>query len=245
MTKHIKEYIVKNYNPILIEEFKKTFPKYFLGILVNGVQATFHFLIPFIIGEILDLLLQETLVKEVIMNKVYLLIFVSALSLIPRCIYRTLFFTQARISDTRLRKKVMEHLQYVKPEYYEKEDKSTYLAYISKELLAIRKFLGNFFFQIGKLLFNPSVVLIIIAIKYSLYISIAVFPILIIVTLYIFKLYKGLKQRIEECRIADIELFQIIEQNTAGFPLIKLYNEQNNQIAKFKKVNEQRYKGDY
>ena len=245
MTKHIKEYIVKNYNPILIEEFKKTFPKYFLGILVNGVQATFHFLIPFIIGEILDLLLQETLVKEVIMNKVYLLSFVSALSLIPRCIYRTLFFTQARISDTRLRKKVMEHLQYVKPEYYEKEDKSTYLAYISKELLAIRKFLGNFFFQIGKLLFNPSVVLIIIAIKYSLYISIAVFPILIIVTLYIFKLYKGLKQRIEECRIADIELFQIIEQNTAGFPLIKLYNEQNNQIAKFKKVNEQRYKGDY
>ena len=121
MAKNIKEYLAQKYNPILLEEFKRTFPKYFLGILVNGIQAIFHFLIPAIIGEILDLLLQETIVKEVIMNKVYLLIFVSALAIIPRCIYRTLFFTQARISDTRLRKKTMEYLQYVNPEYYEKE----------------------------------------------------------------------------------------------------------------------------
>ena len=36
--------LIEQYNPILIEEFKRTFPKYFLGILANGVQATFHFL---------------------------------------------------------------------------------------------------------------------------------------------------------------------------------------------------------
>ena len=123
-----KRDVLKNYNPILISEFKRTFPRYFLGILVNGIQATFHFLIPFIIGQILDLLLQDTIIKEEIMNKVYLLILVSCLSLIPRSIYRTLFFTQARISDTKLRKKVIEHLQYVKPEYYERENKGTYLA---------------------------------------------------------------------------------------------------------------------
>lgn len=241
----MKKDILKKYNPILINEFKRTFPRYFLGILVNGIQATFHFLIPFIIGQILDLLLQETIIKEEIMNKVYLLILVSCLSLIPRSIYRTLFFTQARISDTKLRKKVIEHLQYVKPEYYERENKGTYLAYISKELLIIRKFLGNFFFHIGKLLLNPVVVLIVITISYGFYIPLALIPILVIMAISIFKLYKELKAKIESARIADINLFKIIEQNTSGFSLIKLYNEQNNQISKFNEINNQRYEADY
>ncbi|MCI8290799.1 MAG: ABC transporter ATP-binding protein [Clostridia bacterium] len=240
-----KRDVLKNYNPILISEFKRTFPRYFLGILVNGIQATFHFLIPFIIGQILDLLLQDTIIKEEIMNKVYLLILVSCLSLIPRSIYRTLFFTQARISDTKLRKKVIEHLQYVKPEYYERENKGTYLAYISKELLIIRKFLGNFFFHIGKLLLNPVVVLTVITINYGFYIPIVLIPILIIMASSIFKLYKELKVKIENARIADINLFKIIEQNTSGFSLIKLYNEQNNQINKFNEINNQRYEADY
>lgn len=234
-----------SYNPILKEEFKKTFPIYSLGILVNGIQAIFHFWIPFIIGQILDLLLQGNIDKNEIMNKVYLLILASALSIIPRVIYRTLFFTVARISDTKLRKKAIKHLQYVKPEYYEKEDKGTFLAYISKELLAIRKFLGNFFFEFGKLVFNPLVVLAVIAIKYNIYIPLVILPVLVAITIYIFKLYNKLKERIEEGRLADIELFKTVEQNTSGFSLIKLYNEQDNQINKFKKINKMRYEADY
>lgn len=234
-----------SYNPILKNEFKKTFPIYFLGILFNGIQSIIHFWIPFIIGQILDLLLQGNVDKNAIINKVYMLIIVSIVSIIPRSIYRTLFFTVARISDTKLRKKVIEHLQYVKPEYYEKEDKGTFLEYLSKELLAIRKFLGNFFFELGKLVFNPLVVLIVIAIKYNIYIPAIILPILIIITLYIFRLYKNLKKEFEDGRIADIELFKTVEQNTSGFSLIKLYNQQKNQIDKFNKVNQMRYEADY
>jgi len=145
------ENILKGYNPILIKEFKRTFPIYFLGILVNGVQATFHFTIPYIIGQILDMLLSETASETEIFNKVYLLIFVSFLAFFPRALYRKLFFTRARISDTYLRKEAIKHLQYVKPEYYEMENKGTFIAYISKELLMIRKFLGNFFFQLREI----------------------------------------------------------------------------------------------
>lgn len=237
--------IFTEYNPILIDEFKKTFPRYICGIFVNGIQACFHFLIPYIIGEILDLLLNGTIEKQVIMNKVYILILISCLAVVPRFIYRTLFFTQARISDTRLRKKVLKHLQYVKPEYYENEDKGTFLSYLSKELLAIRKFLGNFFFEIGKLVFNPGVVLIVIAIKYNYMISIIVLPILAIITVYIFKLYNKLNEKIELGRISDIDLSKTIEQNTSGFSLIKQYNEQENQINKFKKINNKRSISDY
>ncbi|MCI8519053.1 MAG: ABC transporter ATP-binding protein [Clostridia bacterium] len=231
--------IFKENHPILANEFKKTFPIYFLGMLANGVQATFHFINPFIIGQILDLLLQETISTQEIMNKVYLLIIASILALFPRAAYRWLFFTRARISDTKLRKEALKHLQYVKPEYYEKEEKSAFLAYLSKELLAIRKFLGNFFYNIGRLILNPLVVLVIIAVKYNILISASVIPILAIMSILIFKKYKKLKEKLEIARKLDIELFKISDQNTAGFSLIKLYNEQDNQIKKFKKLNEE------
>ena len=234
-----------SYNPILKEEFKKTFPIYSLGILVNGIQAIFHFWIPFIIGEVLDLLLQGNIDKNQIMNKVYLLIFASILSMVPRIIYRTLFFTVARISDTKLRKKVIKHIQYVKPEYYEREDKGTFLAYVSKELLAIRKFLGNFFFELGRLAFNPIVVLVVIAIDYNIYIPAIILPVLIIITIHIFKLYKELNEKVEDGRVADIDLFKTVDRNTSGFSLIKLYNQQDNQIKKFKQINEKRYNADF
>jgi len=231
--------IFKENHPILANEFKKTFPIYFLGILANGVQATFHFINPFIIGQILDLLLQESISTQEIMNKVYLLIIVSILALFPRATYRWLFFTRARTSDTKLRKETLKHLQYVKPEYYEREEKSAFLAYLSKELLAIRKFLGNFFYNIGRLILNPLVVLVIIAVQYNILISASVMPILAIMSILIFKKYKKLKEKIEIARKYDIELFKISDKNTSGFSLIKLYNEQENQVQKFKKINEE------
>ena len=58
-------------------------------------------------------------------------------------------------------------------------------------------------------------------------------------SILIFKKYKKLKEKIEIARKYDIELFKISEQNTAGFSLIKLYNEQENQIKNFKKLNEE------
>lgn len=243
--KKTKKEILEKYNPILIEEFKKTFPFYFLGILANGLNIVFHFLLPYIIGQILDMLLQGDFSTDEIFSKVYQFMIVSILILLQRGLYRSLFYRTAQISITKLRKKVTHHLQYVKPEYYEKEDKGTFLAYITKELMSIRKFLGTFFFQIGKLVLNPTVLLIMIAIKYHPSISIVLLIVILVITRYIFKLYGELKDKLEDGRKADIELFKTIEKNASGFSLIKLYNEQKNQLNKFSQINENRCTADY
>lgn len=70
-------------------------------------------------------------------------------------------------------------------------------------------------------------------------------PVLIILTVLIFKKYHELNEKIESARITDINLFKVAEQNTSGFSLVKLYNEQENQIKKFDKLNEERRKADY
>jgi len=179
------------------------------------------------------------------MNQVYLLIFYSVINIIPIICYRTLLFRRARISDTYLRSKVIEHLQLVKPEYFEKEDKGAFLAYLSNELLSIRKFLGTGFYYISKLIIAPIIGLIVIGKDFNILLSLTIMPLLPIAVINICKLYKKQKETIEESRKAYVKLSNTIEQNTSGFNLIKLYNEQENQIIKFNNVNNEMRQADY
>lgn len=231
-------------NKLFIEELKRTFPIYILGMIFHAVVIYILYKIPSIIGNILDLLIKGNVSKDVIMNEVYRLVFYSIIMIIPRIIYRTLFFTRARISDTYLRSKVIEHLQSVKPEYYDKEDKGVFLAYLSKEILSIRKFLGNAFFNVARLIVAPIIGLIVIGKNFNIILMLSILPIFPITMYFLYKLYKKQGEALETERKVYIELSKNIEQNTSGFSLIKLYNEQENQREKFDKVNEKTYKSD-
>ncbi len=230
---------------IFTDELKRTIPIYILGMFFHSITVYIHCKIPSILGNILDLLLQGEIQKQIIMAEVYALVLYSVILIVPRVIYRVLIYRTARISDTYLRKKVVEHLQYVKPEYYDKEDKGTYLAYLSKELVMIRKFFGNFFFNISKLVIAPIIGIIMIGKNVNLGLALSVLPIIPICVIWIFKLYKELNKKIEDARKVGVEYSKIIEQNTSGFSLIKLYNEQENQKTKFEKINEQTCETDY
>ena len=231
-------------NKIFINELKRTFPIYILGMVFHAIVIYILYKIPSIIGNILDLLLAGNASKDVIMKEVYSLIFYSIIMIIPRIIYRTLFFTRARISDTYLRSKVIEHLQSVKPEYYDKEDKGVFLAYLSKELLSIRKFLGNAFFNVARLIVAPIIGLIIIGKDFNIILMLTILPVFPIAIYFLYKLYKKQGEALEKERKVYLDLSKNIEQNTSGFSLIKLYNEQENQRAKFDKVNEATYLSD-
>lgn len=231
-------------NKIFIDELKRTFPIYILGMIFHAVVIYILYKIPSIIGDILDLLIKGNVSKDVIMNEVYRLVFYSVIMIIPRIIYRTLFFTRARISDTYLRSKVIEHLQSVKPEYYDKEDKGVFLAYLSKEILSIRKFLGNAFFNVARLIVAPIIGLIVIGKNFNIILMLSILPVFPITMYFLYKLYKKQGKALEAERKVYIELSKNIEQNTSGFSLIKLYNEQENQREKFDKVNKETYKSD-
>mgnify|MGYP005757687677 CR=1 FL=1 len=231
-------------NKIFIDELKRTFPIYILGMVFHAIVIYILYKIPSIIGNILDLLIEGNASKDIIMNEVYSLIFYSLIMIIPRIIYRTLFFTRARISDTYLRSKVIEHLQSVKPEYYDKEDKGVFLAYLSKEILSIRKFFGNAFFNVARLIVAPIIGLIVIGKDFNIILMLVILPIFPIAMYFLYKLYKKQGELLEKERKVYIDLSKNIEQNTSGFSLIKLYNEQKNQKEKFDKVNAETYKSD-
>ena len=236
---------MKKYNKIVTKELNRILPYHLLGVVLHSVVIYMAFKIPNIIGNILDMLMQETINKGEIMHQVYLLIFYSSFVFIPRTLYRILYFTVSRASDTYLRKQVVKHLQKVKPEYFEKENKGAFLAYLSKELISIHHALGNFWFWLTKMFVTPIMGIILIWSELNKELAIYLIPAfpIAIITMYIY--YKKLKQKIEISRKQYVQLSRNIEQNTEGFLLVKSYNRQDEQIEEFKQINNKIYKADY
>lgn len=236
---------MKKYNEIITKELNRILPYHLLGIVGQSIALYLLFKIPEITGNILDLLMQEYINKELIMQQAYLLIFYSLILFIPRSLYRKLYFTISRKSDTILRKKVIEHLQTVKPEYFEKENKGTFLAYITQELLNIRKVLGNFWFWTTRMFITPIIAIIMIWNQLNFKLALWIIPIFPITIIVMYHFYKQLKEKIETARKVKIEFSKNIERNTEGFLLIKSYNQQEIQKQEFQEINQKMYQADY
>ena len=236
---------MKKYNEIITKELKRILPYHLLGVVLHTVVIYMAFKIPNSIGNILDMLMQTSINKEQIMQEAYWLIFYCSFVFIPRTLYRTLYFTISRKSDTYLRKEVIKHLQKVKPEYFEKENKGAFLAYLSKEILSIHKVLGNFWFWLTKMCVTPIMGIILIWNQLNKELAIYLIPAFPIAIIAMYYYYKKLKEKVEISRKVYVELSKNIEQNTDGFLLVKSYNRQEKQIEDFKELNSEMYKADY
>lgn len=191
------------------------------------------------------MLMETTINKEQILQEAYWLIFYCSFVFVPRTLYRTLYFTVSRKSDTYLRKRVIKHLQKVKPEYFEKENKGAFLAYLSKEILSIHKVLGNSWFWLTKMLITPIMGMTLIWNQLNKELAIYLIPAFPIAIVAMYYYYQNLKEKIEIARKVYVELSKNIEQNTEGFLLVKSYNRQKEQIDKFREINQEMYQADY
>ena len=236
---------MKKYNKIITKELNRILPYHLLGIVFHTIVIYLTFKIPESIGKILDMLSQSNIDKNLIMQEAYWLIFYCSIVFIPRTLYRILYFTISRKADTYLRKEVVKHLQKVKPEYFEKENKGAFLAYLSKEILSIHKILGNYWFHFIKIFVTPIMAILLIWGQFNKSLALWIIPIFPVAIICMFYCYKKLKEKVEVSRKTYIELSKNIEQNTDGFLLIKSYNQQEKQIRSFKNINSKMYKADY
>ncbi len=236
---------MKRYNKIVEKEIIRILPYHLLGVVLHSIVIYLAFKIPQTIGNILNLLMQETINQEQIIKEAYWLIFYCAIVYIPRTLYRILYFSTSRKTDTYLRKEVIKHLQKVKPDYFEKENKGAFLAYLTKEIAFIRKVLGNFWFWFTKIFITTTMGIILIWSQLNKELALYLIPAFPITAIALYYYYKKLKAKVEESRKIYVDLSKNIEQNTDGFLLVKSYNRQGEQIEKFKQINDKMYKADY
>lgn len=236
---------MKRYNKIVEKEIIRILPYHLLGVVLHSIVIYLAFKIPQTIGNILNLLMQETINQEQIIKEAYWLIFYCAIVYIPRTLYRILYFSTSRKTDTYLRKEVIKHLQKVKPDYFEKENKGAFLAYLTKEIAFIRRVLGNFWFWFTKIFITPTMGIILIWSQLNKELALYLIPAFPVTAIALYYYYKKLKAKVEESRKIYVDLSKNIEQNTDGFLLVKSYNRQGEQIEKFKQINDKMYKADY
>lgn len=235
----------KKYSEVLANELKRTVPLYILGMFFQSITIYILLLITQTTGTILDMLLQESANNTQIMQELNKLIFYSIIIFIPHSIKRFLYFVVARKSDTKLRKEVYHKLQYVKEEYYENTEKGKMLAYLTKEIPFIRKFLGNFFQSITDLIMTPILVILISANNINMNLAVILFVTIPVTLIIVWKLYQRKQKNVEDARIEYVEMSKVIEQNTSNFTLIKLYNNQKEQKEIFTKENSKMKEKDY
>lgn len=236
---------MRRYNKIVEKEIIRILPYHLLGVVLHSIVIYLAFKIPQTIGNILNLLMQETINQEQIIKEAYWLIFYCAIVYIPRTLYRILYFSTSRKTDTYLRKEVIKHLQKVKPDYFEKENKGAFLAYLTKEIAFIRKVLGNFWFWFTKIFITTTMGIILIWSQLNKELALYLIPAFPVTAIALYYYYKKLKAKVEESRKIYVDLSKNIEQNTDGFLLVKSYNRQGEQIEKFKQINDKMYKADY
>ena len=235
----------RKHSKLIIDEFKRTFSLYIMGMIFEIIASYISLLISQITGKILDMILQTNIAKEQIMQEIYILLFWSAIIILPNLIKRLFYYAVGRTSDMKLRREIYKKLQYVKEDYYETTEKGKFLAYLTKEIPMIKKFLGEFFQNITHLVMVPVLVIVISGKDLDIRLSIMLVAILSVTLIIILKLYKKKNILVEESRKQYINMSNVIEQNTSNFTLIKLYNNQEEQGKVFNKNNKIMQEKDY
>ena len=235
----------EKHSKILVNELKRTAPLYLLGMIFHTIIIYITLLIAQISGRILDMILQNNISKEQIMKEIYTLLFWSAIIIVPNTIKRLCYYGVGRTSDMKLRREIYKKLQYVKEDYYENIEKGKFLAYLTKEIPMIKKFLGEFFQNTTNLIMTPILVLVMSQKGLNINLSVMLVVILSITLITILKLYEKKKTLVEAARKEYVNMSNIIEQNTSNFTLIKLYNNQMEQKELFEKENKRMKEKDY
>ena len=235
----------RKHSKLIIDELKRTFPLYIMGMIFEIIALYVSLLISQITGKILDMILQTNIAKEQIMQEIYILLFWSAIIILPNLIKRLFYYAVGRTSDMKLRKEIYKKLQYVKEDYYESTEKGKFLAYLTKEIPMIKKFLGEFFQNITHIIAIPVLVIVISGKGLDIKLSLMLVAILSVTLIIILKLYKKKNTLVEDARKQYINMSNVIEQNTSNFALIKLYNNQEEQEELFNKKNKIMQEKDY
>ena len=216
----------KKHCELVVNELKRTAPLYVIGIIFEIITLYISLLIAQISGKVLDMILQTDINKDQIMQEIYILLFWSAIIIIPNFIKRIFYYGVGRTSDKILRREIYKKLQYVKEEYYENIEKGKFLAYLTKEIPMIKKFLGEFFQNAVSIIMTPILVILITNKGLNVNLSLMLVAIMAITLIIVLKLYQKKKLVVEDARKEYVNMSNVIEQNTSNFTLVKLYNNQ-------------------
>lgn len=224
-------------NRIIGDFIKKYWLHYATGIIVLILSAFIQTLSPKILGNIIDILDSNNIIKQKIIINIGLLLLIALAAFVTRYIWRYFIIGTARNLECYLRQKLFEHFQKLSIDFFNSRKTGDLVAYAVNDINAVRMAFGPGL----SLLVNGVGLSAISAISMVRSVNIrltllSLMPIPVIIYLML-KIGKIIRRRFRIVQENFASISDRVQENISGIRVIKSYAQEDMEVLNFDELN--------
>ncbi len=224
---------------ILIGFIRKHKVSYGAGLLFLLLSSYVQTLFPKVLGNTVDILkVRGFEAGRVYVNLGYILL-IAAGTFAFTYAWRNLVIGNARKLECDIREKLFDHFQILSPEFYSQRKTGDLIAYAINDINAVRQTLGPALSMSvnGIVVCVISVYSMAQAINWQLtLVSLLPIPVMVYIMIYIGRIVKRRFKKVQETFAA---ISDRVNENINGMRVIKAYVQEEKEVRKFEKLNNQ------
>ena len=224
---------------IIIDFIKKHKFSYFFGITFMLLTSYIQTIFPKVLGNAIDVLKENDFKPSYVYINIGYMLLIALGTFVGSYFWRNLIIGNGRNMECFLRERLFDHFQELSPEFYNRRKTGDLIAYAINDINAVRMTFG----PATAMLINGIVICVISiysmsqAINWRITIlSLAPIPFIIFI---IFRIGKLVRRRFNKVQESFAAISDRVQENINGIRVIKAYVQEEEEVKKFEKLNNQ------
>lgn len=224
---------------IILRFFRDHRFSYIVGILFMLLSSYIQTLFPKVLGNTVDILKNRGFRPNAVYLNILYILLIAAGTFLATYVWRNLVIGNARKLECHLREKLFDHFQILSPEFYSRRKTGDLIAYAINDINAVRMTFG----PATSMSVNGVVVCVISiysmanAIDWRLTLF-SLLPIPVMVTI-MFTIGRIVKKRFRQVQQTFSAISDRVNENINGIRVIKAYVQEDGEVERFQKLNDQ------
>lgn len=194
-------------------------------------------LIPTIVGNTIDLMQDANFDQSLILNNIFYIIGITLLVFLATFGWRNLIIGNSRKLECTLREHLFNHFQKLSPEFYNKRKTGDLIAYAINDINAVRMTFGPACaLSINSFVICVSAIYFMVA-NVNLRLTLLCLLPLPVVVVFMLRVGKKIQLRFKKVQENFASISDCVQENIYGIRVVKAYVQEEKEIAKFEKLN--------
>lgn len=222
---------------IILDFFIKNKLSYIVGIIFIFIASYVQALFPKILGKTIDILKEKNFNTNTVKFNILLMMLIEVATFISTYIWRNLIIANARKLECRLREILYDHFQVLSPEFYNNRKTGDLIAYSINDISAVRMTFGPAIARSfsGIVLCTASIWSMCQVINWKIT-ALSLLPIPFII-FFMLKVGQIVHVRFRKVQENFACISDRIQENIYGMRVIKTYAQEDAELKKFEKLN--------
>ncbi len=212
---------------------------YILGVMFMLLSSYVQTLFPKVLGNTVDILKTRQFQPHLVYINIEYILVIAVGTFVFTYVWRNLVIGNARKLECHVREKLFDHFQILSPEFYSKRKTGDLIAYAINDINAVRQTFGPAMSMSinGIVVCAISIYSMAHAINWQLTaLALIPIPLMVYIMIYIGKLVKRRFKRVQE---TFSSISDRVNENINGMRVIKAYVQEDGEVEKFQKLNNQ------